>query len=94
VYHLTPFIKNLNTLLSQLCFYKFIEHTVWDLRKILEWLDIGNKHIFRPRGIKILLYVFENSYQEHNGRYRQRRRSMPIEQSTFEAFPAMFLKLV
>jgi hypothetical protein len=41
------------------------------------------------------LYVFENSYQEVvGGNFRQRRRSMPIDNEVFETFPTYFKKLI
>ena len=59
---LPPFFENLNTLLDKLCFYKFNVLTIKDLGDVLDWVDLGNKKYFFPMDLKIILYVFENSY--------------------------------
>lgn len=66
-----------------------------DLNDVVEWIDIGNRTMFNQVGVKMQLYVFENSYQEVvGGSFRQRRRSMPIENEVFETFPALFKRLI
>lgn len=92
---LPPFLQNLNTLLDKLCFYKFNRQTMKDLNDVVEWIELGNKTLFTPLGVKMQFYVFENSYQEiSGGSFRQRRRSMPLENEVFEAFPALFKKVI
>ena len=66
-----------------------------DLSDVIEWIDLGNRTLFNPVDTKMTLYLFENSYQEvEGGSFKQRRRSMPLESMTFEAFPLMFKNLV
>jgi hypothetical protein len=66
-----------------------------DLSEVIEWIEQGNKVILNPLDVKMTLYMFENSYQEvKEGSFRQRRRSMPLESATFEAFPDLFKKLI
>lgn len=66
-----------------------------DLNDVIEWIDLGNKTLFSALGVKMQLYVFENSYQEiSGGSFRQRRRSMPLENEVFEAFPALFKRVI
>lgn len=92
---LPPFLQNLNTLLDKLNFFKFNRQTMKDLNDVVEWIDIGNRTMFNQVGVKMQLYVFENSYQEVvGGSFRQRRRSMPIENEVFETFPALFKRLI
>jgi len=38
-----------------------------DLSEVLEWIELGNKALFAPEGVKMVLYLFENSYQEVHG---------------------------
>jgi hypothetical protein len=59
---LPPFFQNLNTLLDKLCFYKFNRLTMKDLTDVIEWIELGNKTLFAPVGVKLCFYVFENSY--------------------------------
>lgn len=92
---LPPFLQNLNTLLDKLDFFKFNRQTMKDLNDVVEWIDIGNRILFNSIGVKMQLYVFENSYQEVvGGSFRQRRRSMPIDNEVFETFPSYFKKLI
>jgi len=51
--------------------------------------------MFNHFGIKCVLYVIENQYQEvENGVFKQKRRSFPLESIFFEAFPEMFETLL
>jgi len=59
---LPPFLQNLNTLLDKLDFFKFNRQTMKDLNDVVEWIALGNRTIFSPVGVKMQLYVFENSY--------------------------------
>jgi hypothetical protein len=89
------FFENLNSLLDKLCFYKFNRETMSDLQEVLEWIELGNKALLAPEGVKMVLYLFENSYQEvHGGSFQQRRRSLPLEAPVFEAFPDLFKNLI
>ena len=66
-----------------------------DLNDVIEWIELGNKTMFNKLDVKMQLYVFENSYQEvAGGEFRQRRRSMPLENKVFESFPALFKRLI
>jgi len=92
---LPPFLQNLNTLFDRLNFFKFNRQTMKDLNDIIEWIDIGNRTMFHQIDVKMQFYVFENSYQEVvGGSFRQRRRSMPMENEVFETFPALFKRLI
>jgi hypothetical protein len=33
-----------------------------DLNDVVEWIALGNRTIFQQVGVKMQLYVFENSY--------------------------------
>lgn len=66
-----------------------------DLSDLLDWIELGNKALFAPEGVKMVLYLFENSYQEmHGGSFQQRRRSLPLEAPVFDAFPDLFKNLI
>jgi len=55
---------------------------------VADWIDLGNKTLFSKAGVRAILYVFENSYQEvESGSFRQRRRSMPVESEVLKVFP-------
>ena len=35
-----------------------------DLTDVIEWVELGNKTLFKPVDCKMQLYVFENSYKQ------------------------------
>ena len=89
------FFQNLNTLLDKLCFFKFNRQTMKDLTDVIEWVELGNKTLFKPVDCKMQLYVFENSYKQMaNNECIQRRRSMPVDPTVFDNFPAVYKRLI
>ena len=42
------FFYNLNTLLGKLSFFKFESLVMRDLTQVLDWIELGNKSLFRP----------------------------------------------
>lgn len=66
-----------------------------DLSKTVQWLERANQTMFNHFGIKCVLYLVENQYKEVElGKFRQTRRSFPLESIFFEAFPEMFESLL
>ena len=66
-----------------------------DLAKTVRWLERANQTMFNHFGIKCVLYIIENQYQEvESGVFRQKRRSFPLESIFFDAFPEMFETLL
>ena len=66
-----------------------------DLSKAVRWLEKANTTMFNHFGIKCVLYIVENQYQEvEGGVFKQKRRSFPLETIFFDAFPEMYQKLL
>lgn len=66
-----------------------------DLSKTVKWLERANQTMFYHFGIKCVLYLVENQYKEYElGKFRQTRRSFPLESIFFQAFPEMFESLL
>jgi hypothetical protein len=66
-----------------------------DLSKAVRWLEKANTTMFNHFGIKCVLYIVENQYQEvEGGVFKQKRRSFPLESIFFDAFPEMYQTLL
>lgn len=86
------FFDNLNSYISRLSFYNFTGMVLKDLNTVLEWIDFGNRHIFNPLNMKMVLYLFENSYKEHKNQ-QKKRRSFPLDSMLLSRFPQTFKAL-
>ena len=61
----------------------------------MEWLEKANRALFNHFGVKCVLYIVENQYNEvEQGVIKQKRRSFPLESIFFEAFPDMYMVLI
>lgn len=64
---LPVFLENFNTQLSKLSFYKLRWQVMRDLSSTVRWLEKANATMFNHFGIKCVLYIVENQYQEVEG---------------------------
>ena len=56
-------LDNLNAYLSKLSFLNYSGQVLKDLDSIVEWVDYGNDYLFNVIGIKLTIYLFENTYK-------------------------------
>jgi len=92
---LPPFMENFNSQLHKLSFFKLELQVMRDLSNVVEWIEKANRAMFSHFDMKCVLYIIENQYTEiEAGKYKQKRRSFPLESIFFDAFPEMYLVLL